>query len=356
MWTAEEKSYLWLDSFPIAPAEKNALVAEAGGAVNLVRTFAAFESCFVQKGKAELYRNMLDSLRGDGYFKNLVATYERKKIMYVTRGTDGYPSGWKGLPDAPCVVYGKGDLSLLKTPLFTVVGSRRTEESYRKRGEQLSQELSEHFTVLTGAAEGGDEAAAKGALRGGKVICMLAGGFDYAPQDGSEFLQDVQERGAVITVCPPDTSVRNYSYERRNKLLAYASVGTLVLSAGEKSGALKTAEYARQAGKPVFAFPYSPNSPCGAGCNALIKKGAVLTENLIDISSYFGINLKEKKTVSFTGDEECVFSVLQESGTAHVSELSARLQMPVYKVIATLSKLEMKGLVAKAGGNRFSAL
>ncbi|MBQ9117643.1 MAG: DNA-protecting protein DprA [Clostridia bacterium] len=356
MWTAEEKSYIWLDSFALDATEKNALVAEAGGVVNLVKRFAAFEDRFDQKGRAELYRQMQETLQDDGYFKRLQALYEREGITCITRATDGYVAAWRELPDAPCVIYVQGDESLLAKGLFAVVGSRKISDAYKKAGETICKDLAGHFTLLTGVAEGGDETAAKGGLQGGKVVCMAAGGLGRLPKDGGDFIAECKRKGAVISACPYDTPVRNYSYERRNKLIAACAEGVLVLAAGKKSGALKTAEYAFAFGKKVFALPYLPGSQTGEGCNALIKKGAYLTENLFDISSRFGINLIEKiQAPSLTTEESQVYEGVKAAGESHLSALSQAVGMPVFKLAAVLAKLEVKGLVVKMGGNKFSA-
>ena len=356
MWTAEEKSYIWLDSFLIDPAFKNALVKEADGAANLVRHFARFEEVFAKKGKADEYAKMQKTLDGDRYFKELTALYEREGIACITRATDGYFSAWKEMPDAPCVVYVKGDVGLIKTRLFAVVGSRKIKDAYKKSGGEICEGLAEHFTILTGAAEGGDEVAARAALKKGKVVCVLAGGFHEAPKDGGDFLREAGEKGAVIAVCPHTMTVRNYSYERRNRLMAACVEGALILSAGERSGALTTAEYATKFDKPVFALPYPPNDAAGVGYNRLIKKGAYLAENLIDITAHFGINLEEKKSsVPLTAEEKQVYERLKESGESHLSVLSQALGVPVFKLAAILARLEVKGLVAKSGGNRYLA-
>ena len=159
-----------------------------------------------------------------------------------------------------------------------------------------------------------------------------------------------------MSVNPYDAPIRNYSYERRNKLLSACAEGVLVISAGEKSGALTTASYGQALKKPVFALPYPPDDVTGAGCNALIKKGAYLTENLIDISSHFGINLKEQNfSVSMTEEERKVYEHLLARGETHVSELARTLSLPPFKATALLSKMEVKGLVVPVGGNKYLA-
>ncbi len=281
------------------------------------------------------------------------------QIEEITQNSSFYPVEWQGLLDKPQTLFAIGNTSLIQTRKFTVVGSRRTPISARKLGAEICKELSSVFTLVTGVADGGDSAAIEGALAGGgKAICLLAGGFSSIPQNGASLLHKVVKQGGLLlSAHPHETPVRNFSYEYRNKLLASLGEGTLVLGAGEKSGALITAKYASEFGKPLFALPYAPNTLAGAGCNALIKKGAYLTENSFDILYRFGINCIEKKAeVALNSDEERLFKLLRELGEGHISELSAKSGIPVFKLRAILAALEVKGLIASLGGNRFSAI
>lgn len=281
---------------------------------------------------------------------------EQKDVITITKESPDYPTAWKKLKGAPETLYCVGDTSLLQTRTLCVVGSRRTQESVIKLGMQLSKDLSYAFTLVTGTADGGDSAVLEGALLGsGRVICVLAGGFSDLPQTNLPLLKRVLKSGLILSVHPYETQIRAYSYEYRNKLLARLSEGTLVLSAGEKSGALITAKYATQQNKPVFALPYFPQTPSGVGCNALIKGGAKLVESARDILEHFGLKqmqVKEEKPLNER--EQTLLQTLKEEGTLHVAELSEKTGMPLFKVKATLSSLEVKGMVASVGANRYA--
>ena len=128
-----------------------------------------------------------------------------------------------------------------------------------------------------------------------------------------------------------------------------------MLGAPKKSGALITAKYAEKLGKKLFAIPYAPNTSAGEGCNALIKKGAYLTENAGDILSALGIEERnETPKIVLKPDEEKLLQVLKDKAEAHASELSQATGIPVFKLRAILSALEVKGLVVALGGNRYS--
>ena len=267
-----------------------------------------------------------------------------------------YPMEWKALPDAPPVVYARGNIVLLRERKFTVVGARRTPAPALKLGARICKELSNGVAIVTGTADGGDGAAIEGALSGGgKVICVLAGGFSALPQANIQLLGEVAKRGLLISPYPYETEVRAFSYEYRNKLLASLGEGVLVLGAAEKSGALITAKYAMAQGKPVFAFPYFPGSAAGEGCNKLLKTGGILAECSSDITTRMDIKTEEKmRAVVLTADEEKLLSALKTLAEGHASELAAAAGIPPFKVRAVLSALEVKGLVTALGGNRYA--
>ena len=111
-----------------------------------------------------------------------------------------------------------------------------------------------------------------------------------------------------------------------------------------------------QANKPTFAFPYPPNSATGCGCNGLIKKGAQLTENAEDIFGKLGVEIREqaKPQIPLTADEEKLYNALKELGEAHINAVSSKAGLPTFKARAVLSALEVKGLIAAVGGNRYA--
>ncbi len=274
-----------------------------------------------------------------------------KTIIEINEFSSKYPA-LTGFPD---IVYAVGDVSLLEERTFAVVGSRTTPVNALKTGKEIARELSEHFAILTGAADGGDTAAIEGALSGsGKVICLLAGGFSDLPQSQLSLLDKVAARGLLLSAHPFETPVRKFSYEKRNELLAKTAQGVLVLGAGGKSGALITARYAKKEGKKLFAFPYPPNSSSGCGCNRLIKEGAYLTESARDILDAFGIRASEKKALTLNDEERRTLETLRELCDSHVSELAAKTGIPVFKLRGVLSALELKGAVVALGGNRYS--
>ena len=281
----------------------------------------------------------------------------KDKMITVCKGDSLYPTALNGWSGAPEKLQAAGDISLLTTRLFTVVGSRRTPMSALKAGAEIVKGIADAFTIVTGAADGGDTAAIEGTLSaGGKVICVLAGGFSAVPQNNLPLLKKVAEQGLLLSPYEYDTPVRSFSYEYRNELLATLSEGVLVLGAAEKSGALITAKYAFAKNKKVFALPYSLGVTAGAGCNALIKKGAQLTECAEDILGAFSLQAqrKAKPKAALSEDEEKLVQVLRDTSGGHVAVLAQKAGVPLFKARALLSALEVKGLCVAVGGNQYA--
>ncbi len=280
----------------------------------------------------------------------------KASLVEVERGDPAYPAAWRELPDAPERLYALGDISLLHKRNLAVVGSRRTPTNALKLGREIIKELSQKLVIVTGVSDGGDSAALEGALSGsGRVICLLAGGFSALPQTCLALLERVAAIGVIVAVHSFETPIRVYSYEYRNKLLAKLADGVFVLGAGEKSGALITARYAKGYGKRIYAFPYPPNSTSGCGCNQLIKAGAALVEGARDIAQGYGIEWKESgREVKLTAEEAQVYAALCDLLEAHANELAAKAGIAVYKIRAVLSSLEVKGVITAIGGNRYA--
>lgn len=278
-------------------------------------------------------------------------------IVEIPQNHPLYPKEWLGLTSAPSILYAVGNTQLLKGEKIAIVGSRRTPLNALKLCEKIVEELANRLIVVTGAADGGDSAAIQAGLKTGNVICLLAGGFGALPQGNLPLLEQVAQKGLLLSPHPFETEIRNFSYEYRNKLLAAMCESALVIGAGEKSGALITAKYAKEYGKKIFAFPYPPNAAVGVGCNRLIKQGGYLTENADDIAAVLGLDLSQtRKTIQLTADEEKIYRVLQEISEGHISEISEKAGVPSFKARALLSSLEIKGGAVAVGGNRYSVV
>ena len=108
--------------------------------------------------------------------------------------------------------------------------------------------------------------------------------------------------------------------------------GALIVSAGEKSGALYTAEYAKTLGKKVYAMPYSVGVPSGKGCNALIKQGATLVDEPGAVLKDFNLVAKKKIAVALTDDEKAVITAIK-NGNGHIEKIAVATKRQAFTLV-----------------------
>ena len=352
-YTKEEKAMIWLDSFPLDRAKKAAALRLAREPYALAARFAALERALAAELGEGSVAAMRASLADEGYLRGLFASYEREGIVCVTCFSPLYPEALRAAEDPPLVLYCKGDVSLLKERKFAIVGSRRTPPHILRRTERLSEGLSRAFVIVTGHADGGDSAAIAGALASGKLIVVLAFGIArIAEAENAALLQKAGERGLLVSEYLPGQTARRYTFPARNRIIAGLSDGVLVVSGGEKSGTRITAHCAYALGRDVFAFPYAAGDPLGAGCNKLIKEYAKLAEDLVDISSAFGIHLCEGEKAPLTPQEERVLACMGGE-PVHISALATASGMKEAELAPVLTLLSVKKLAVSCGGNRW---
>ncbi len=288
---------------------------------------------------------------------NALSRMEKKNYFAVTRVTEDYPEQLAAIDTPPLVLFGAGNRALLKEKIFCIVGSRRTPPQAMKYGEKFAEELSDYFAIVTGLAEGGDLSALQGALKKKRAICVLPCGLNECyPAAHSDFKEKVKKDGLLLSESLDDKT-RQYSFYARNRILAGISLGTLILSAGERSGTLITANACLNYGRELFAIPYDLSVPQGRGCNLLIQQGAYLCLGSENILNNFGIFMKEKPTLpELTKEEKEILTTLADGEELHASVIAQRAKIEIFEAFAILAKLEMKQVVVKTGGNCYKII
>lgn len=350
-YTDEEVKLIIADSFEeLNYRPKRYFIAACkGGDENQKYAEALIKSC----GEG-VYNKLKEKFSDETYRNKYLTELDKKRIVCVTYKSAAFPESLKHIPEPPLVLYTRGNLDLLKERCFCVVGSRKSTAQALEQCKNICSELSGHFVIATGIADGADNAAAVGALPSGKIICVLPCGHGRT----TDTLRRVEECGLSISEFPPDVRAQSYMFSRRNSILAGLCEGVLVVSAGEHGGALSTAGYAADYGKDVFAFPYTIGVASGRGCNNLIKSGAYLCDQAEDIYSVTGIECGNAED-SFSGlddDEKAVLNALKENGEMHAEKLAKALGKRMYELTAICSSLEIKGLLVRTGGNKYAAL
>ena len=328
-----------------------------GGLERKAPDFVNFKDKLIKSLSEGVYNKVRGRFFSEEYRRRILQSLQRRNIVCVTYFSENYPENLRQTPFPPIVLYCKGNVKLLNTRCFSVVGARITAPNVLAECKKISRELTQHFTVVTGMADGADSAAVEGAVENGKVISVLAYGFDYCyPAFNDRLIKSVEERGLLSTEHTPQIAPKAYLFPIRNRIIAGLSEGTLVVSAGNKSGALITADYAIEYGRHLFVFPYNIGVASGAGCNSLIKKGGMLTENILDILSAFGLDFIELEKPTLSEDEQKLFALICEAGEIFLPEAAEKLGKLPFQLIPLLTSLEVKGLIVRLGGNRYSAV
>lgn len=197
-------------------------------------------------------------------------------------GSPDYPALLRRTPWPPALLFLHGDPGLLWHPQVALVGSRRPSPAGRQRAHDFAAVLARAgWAVTSGLAEGIDAAAHAGALAvGGRTLAVVGTGLDQAyPPGNAALMARIAAQGLVLGEHPPGTPAVASHFPSRNRIVAGLSLGTVVVEAALRSGALISARLASEAGREVFALPGSVDNPVARGCHRLIRDGATLVES-----------------------------------------------------------------------------
>ena len=262
----------------------------------LLKTFGSVENIFNASHKQLLKIKSESGIKPEVI--NAISNNERPDISadfnwskdskhhIITLFDETYPAQLKELPDAPPILYVRGDPEYLLQPQLAIVGTRNPTAVGRNTAREFAHHLSDAgITIVSGLASGIDGASHEGALQGlAGTIAIVAHGLDIVyPAQHQKLAQSICEHGAVISEMPIGTQPLPGLFPRRNRLISALSLGTLVIEAAQKSGSLITARYAVEQNKEVFAIPGSIHNPMARGCHQLIRQGAKLVETASDI-------------------------------------------------------------------------
>jgi len=242
-------------------------------------------------GIGSLKADRIARSRGEARWDDELVAAERIGARIICRADAEYPAGLRHIPDAPIVLYVKGELRPTDAVALAVVGSRKCSiygaEQARRFGELLA---GVGFTVISGLARGVDAFAQHGAVdAGGRSIAVMGNGLaEIYPPENKALADKLVEHGAWISELPIQASVRATNFPGRNRIIAGMSLGVLVVEAAARSGALITARLAGEYNREVFAIPGRIQEPTSVGTNKLIRDGATLVTCLEDILDELG--------------------------------------------------------------------
>ena len=321
----------------------------------------------------------------------ILADCQQLDLDLLTIQDAGYPNRLRNIYDPPCLLYVRGRLPAFDDEAsIAVVGTRDCTPYGVSCAEKLGYGLAAGgAVVVSGLARGVDSAALRGALRaGGTVTAVLGNGLDVVYPPESQYLYGyVAAAGALISEYPPGTPPEAKHFPVRNRIMSGLCLGTLVVEAPARSGALITAGTALEQGRDVFAVPGPIDAPASVGCNRLIRDGAGLVSDAWDILGEYeprfpdklrregaretpavlGYQARQKtepkpvppsvslshNDYSLTDDQICLLRALTEEPML-VDDLIELTDIPTRRVLSALTVLEIEHLVTQHSGKRYA--
>lgn len=209
--------------------------------------------------------------------KNLFDAYAIEGIQVIPYTDDKYPRALLNLVDPPTMLYGKGDLSLLKKQKIAIIGSRKAT-NYTKVALQfiIPPLIEKNIVIVSGLAKGADAIAHQMTIEfGGHTIGVLGNGlFHYYPKENTELAKEMEKSHLIISEFPPYVGPKRWNFPLRNRIISGISDAIVVTEAALKSGTLITTDHAIEHGKDIFVVPGPIDSKLSEGTNRLLKEGA----------------------------------------------------------------------------------
>ena len=318
----------------------------------------------------------------------------------ITLYDAAYPPHLKQIDTPPLVLYIKGELVPEDALSISFVGSRNAKDYGRKVSYRLSYQLAQRgLTVVSGLARGIDTAAHRGAFEaGGRTIAVMGNGLSLIyPATNKDLAEKITESGALISEFPMGAKPKPRNFPRRNRIISGLTLGTVVVEASNRSGALITARLAGEQGREVFAVPGEIFSELSTGTHKLINNGAKLINTVDDLLNELppyvlsqvqsevspvpdmeteptqeaSVEKSPAEPISpqpsreaqqpvpappppdLTPDEKTIFDAI-EMPSSHIDTIVRTTQLPISQVSSVLLMLELKGVIQQLPGKQFT--
>lgn len=295
-------------------------------------------------------------------------------IRALTLNDDDYPQRLRECPDAPIVMYYKGNADLNQAKIISIVGTRQCTQYGQDLIRRFVSELRSYcpqVLVVSGLAYGVDICAHRQALQNGyPTIAVLAHGLDQIyPYRHHETASQMLTHGGLLTEFMTQTNADKPNFVRRNRIVAGMADACVVIESAAKGGGLITAEIAQSYDRSVFAFPGAVGMTYSEGCNNMIRDNrAALISNASDFVQAMGwMDEVRRQQIYAEGIERNLFpdlseeemrivSLLQQANDLQLNILSVKAGIPIGTLTALLFQLEMKGVVKPLAGGMYHLL
>ena len=327
-----------------------------GGAYEVFKSPARYA-----KALAEIGDGLLDKISdvAESFDEERFLSYlERIGAQVVFQGEEEYPESLSVLEDAPLALFCKGDVSLLNSECFALVGTRAPTRYGRDVTELFGKEIAQAgFTIVSGLARGVDAIAHRAALdANAPTIAVLGCGVDKVyPAENKDLYERIAEKGLLLSEFFPGAEPIAFRFPIRNRVISALSKGILVTEAGVKSGTLITVTDALDQGRDVFIVPGNIFSQASKGANEMLHNPqCMIATDPSDVLGFYGKEGEKQRPDphQLTTEEVLVYSALQDEDK-HFEELLAISGLPMGELMSLLTKLEVLGVIKKYPGNYY---
>ena len=350
---------------------------------------------------------------GEAQVEEMLARCEKLRLSILWYGDEAYPPQLLSIVNPPVLLFYQGDSSLLQEHLLlTIVGTRNPSPYSLQVEKTICHDLVQMgFVPVTGYAVGIDITANRCALEADKPSIALMGcGLDVAyPQPHANLKYEIARRGLILSEFLPGTSPAPSNFPLRTRVLSGLSMGTFVIQAPARSGALITAENAMEQGRDVFCIPPADIfDKRYMGVIKYLRDGAIPVFDSRDIvyeyytshahmigasALYDETREKSESSVMTLGESDAlqqpsrrkqrppepeipeetepdpaidpmpeeeleglageILSLLQRQRVMHMDQIAAELEVSMEELTTTLTELELYGKLERLPGKQF---
>lgn len=291
---------------------------------------------------------------------------ERLGARHIFLGDPDYPPLLAEADGGPAALIVQGDMALAAERSVAIVGARNASAAACRFARELAHGLAaQGLMIVSGLARGIDTSAHMGATPA-RTVAVIGCGIDVVfPPENARLQAEIAAQGLLLTELPPGAEPLARHFPARNRVIAWMSLGTVVVEAAPRSGSLLTARLAAREGRDVMAVPGFPADPRAQGCNGLIREGATLVQSVEDvieaISSIDPRAMREPRgdyeapgLGDLREDERGKVVGLMSMSPVSVDELVRQTGLPPALVQTALLELEIAGRLQRHAGGKVS--
>lgn len=295
--------------------------------------------------------------------ESIIRSADKIEATVLSLHHPDYPKRLRQIPDAPNILYKKGNGDLNPARSIAIVGTRKATAYGKSITDKVVKELEAmEVIVVSGLAYGIDIQAHRACLQHGmSTVAVVAGGLDRLyPSTHKKYADDMLVKGAILTESPPGTKPDPHLFPARNRIIAGIADATIVVEAAIRGGALITAHLADSYDRLVFSVPGDVGNMYSEGTNKLIatQKALIYTgvEDLIYHLNWDTNKQSETRVVPDLEDsEQGIYDVLlKHNAPMEIDLIALKSQVPINQVASILLSLEFKNLVKSLPGKKFT--